>query len=153
MLQLGFILIWAHKTTTCCSFLILMRIWIDLFYSFPGGSVVKNLSANAGATKIHGFDPWVRKIPWRRKWQPLPLFLPGKSQGQRSLAGCSPWGSQKVGHDRAPEHTHTSSHRARCPRVRKKKDDEWRNAVRDFRVSVLCISFSSPCGSCFLCYL
>ena len=33
------------------------------------------------------FDPWVEKIPWRRKWQPTPIFLPGKSQGQRSLAG------------------------------------------------------------------
>ena len=34
-----------------------------------------------------GFDPWVRKVPWRRKWQPTPVFLPGKSHGQRSLAG------------------------------------------------------------------
>ena len=37
-----------------------------------------------------GFDPWVRKIPWRRKWQPTPVFLPGKSHGQRSLVGYSP---------------------------------------------------------------
>ena len=49
------------------------------------------------------FDPWVRKIPWRRKWQPTPVFLPGKSHGQRSLVGCGPWGSQKVGHDWAHE--------------------------------------------------
>ena len=34
----------------------------------------------------------VRKITWRRKWQPTPVFLPGKSHGQRSLEGCSPWG-------------------------------------------------------------
>ena len=39
-----------------------------------------------------GFDPWIKKIPWRRKWQPTPVFLPGKSRGQRSLVGCSPWG-------------------------------------------------------------
>ena len=38
------------------------------------------------------FHPWVRKIPWRRKWQPTPVFLPGASNGQRSLAGHSPWG-------------------------------------------------------------
>ena len=38
------------------------------------------------------FDPWVRKIPWRRKWQPSPVFLPGKSHGQRNLVGYSPWG-------------------------------------------------------------
>ena len=38
-----------------------------------------------------GFDPWVGRIPWRRKWQPTPVFLPGKSHGQRSLEGYSPW--------------------------------------------------------------
>ena len=38
------------------------------------------------------FNPWVRKIPWRRKWLPTPVFLPGKSYGQGSLAGHSPWG-------------------------------------------------------------
>ena len=38
------------------------------------------------------FNPWVGKIPWRRKWQPTLVFLPGKSDGQRSLAGYSPWG-------------------------------------------------------------
>ena len=43
-----------------------------------------------------GFDPWVGKIPWRRKWQPTPLFLPGKSHGQRILAGCSPWGHKEL---------------------------------------------------------
>ena len=37
-----------------------------------------------------GFDPWVRKIPWRRKWQPTPVFLPGEPHGQRSLVDCSP---------------------------------------------------------------
>ena len=39
-----------------------------------------------------GFDPWVGKIPWRRKWQPTPVFLPGEYHGQRSLAGYIPWG-------------------------------------------------------------
>ena len=48
-----------------------------------------------------GFDPWIRKIPWRRKWQPTPVFLPGESHGQRSLAGYSPWGRQRVRHDLA----------------------------------------------------
>jgi len=38
------------------------------------------------------FNLWVKKIPWRRKWQSIPVFLPGKSHGQRSLAGYSPWG-------------------------------------------------------------
>ena len=51
--------------------------------------VVNNLPANAGGMKP-GFDPWVGKIPWRRAWQPTPVFLPGASHGQRSLAGYSP---------------------------------------------------------------
>ena len=42
-----------------------------------------------------GFNLWVRKIPWRREWQPIPEFLPGKSQGQRNLAGYSPWGCKE----------------------------------------------------------
>ena len=45
--------------------------------------------------RTYGFDPWVRKIPWRRKWQPTPVFLPGKSQGQRSLEGYNPWGQKE----------------------------------------------------------
>jgi len=39
-----------------------------------------------------GFDPWVWKIPWRRKWQPIPSSLPGKSHGQKNLVGYSIWG-------------------------------------------------------------
>ena len=42
-----------------------------------------------------GFDPGVGKIPWRRAWQPTPVFLPGDSHAQRSLAGCSPWGCKE----------------------------------------------------------
>ena len=45
------------------------------------------------------FEPWVGKILWRRKWQPTPVFFPGKSHGQRSLAGYSPWDHIRVGHD------------------------------------------------------
>ena len=42
-----------------------------------------------------GFNPWVGKIPWRRTWQPTPVFLPGESHGQRSLVGYSPWGHKE----------------------------------------------------------
>ena len=52
---------------------------------FPGGAVVENLPTHAGDTGTVSI--WVRKIPWRRKWQPTLVFLPGKSHGQRSLAG------------------------------------------------------------------
>ena len=54
--------------------------------------MVKNLSANAGDTR----DPWVRKIPWRRKWQPTPVFLPGEFHGQRSLVGYNPKGCKEL---------------------------------------------------------
>ena len=59
---------------------------------FPGGTVVKNPPANAGGTRDVGFHPWVGKIPWSRKWQPVPVFLPGEFHEQRNLAGYSPWG-------------------------------------------------------------
>ena len=58
--------------------------------------MVKNLLCNA--THDPGFDPWVWKISWRREWLPTPVFLvflPGESQGQRSLAGYSPWGHKE----------------------------------------------------------
>ena len=42
-----------------------------------------------------GFDPWVGKILWRRKWQSTQVFLPGESHGQRSLAGYGPWGHEE----------------------------------------------------------
>ena len=70
---------------------------------FPGGSVVKNLPA-VQETWRHRFNPWVRKIPWRRKWQPAPVFLPGQCHEQRSLAGYSAWGGQALD---SAEHAHT----------------------------------------------
>ena len=47
--------------------------------------------------RSHRFDPWVGKIPWRRAWQPTPVFLPRESYGQRSLTGYSPWGHKELG--------------------------------------------------------
>ena len=49
--------------------------------------------------RLHGLNPWVRKNPWRRKWQPTPVLLPEKVHRQRSLAGCSLWGRKRAGHD------------------------------------------------------
>ena len=59
------------------------------------------LSGNEPARQCrrHRFDPWVGKIPWGMKWLPTPEFLPGKSHGQRSLVGYSPWDGERVGHD------------------------------------------------------
>ena len=46
--------------------------------------------------KRHRFDPWVGKIPWRKKWKPTLVLLPGKFHGQRSLVGYSPWGHKEA---------------------------------------------------------
>ena len=62
---------------------------VGLVWAFPGGSDGKRMCLQCRRPRL---DPWVRKIPWRRKWQPTPVFLPGKSHGWRSLAGYSPWG-------------------------------------------------------------
>ena len=58
---------------------------------------MKNPPANAkdAGDARRGFDHWVRKFPWRRKWQPTPLFLPGKFHGQKSLGAYSPWGHKE----------------------------------------------------------
>ena len=58
----------------------------------PGSSIVKESACQCWKHKTHGFDPLVVIIPWRRKWQPTHVFLPGKSYEQRTLSGYSPWG-------------------------------------------------------------
>ena len=64
-------------------------------WGFPGGSVERHCLLNRDR---RGFNPWVRKIPWRRKWQAAPVFLPGEPPGQRSPGGYSPRG-HRVRHD------------------------------------------------------
>ena len=78
-----------------------------LFSGFPGGSVVKETTFQC--RKCDGFNPWVRKIPWSRKWQPTPVFLPGESHGQRSLVGYSPWSHTEsdMTERLSTQHTHT----------------------------------------------
>ena len=63
-----------------------------------------------------GFDPWIRKIPCRREWQPTPVFLPGKSHGWRSLVGPNPWSHEES--DMTERLTHSSPEKeVRCPRI------------------------------------
>ena len=90
-------------------------VHLQAVWGFPGGS----------DSRLHlhcrrpGFDPWVGKIPWRRKWQLTPVFFPGESHGQRSLVGYSPWGHKES--DTTEQLTLTSQ--VVCP---------------------LCVPFSSP---------
>ena len=74
------------------------------YRAFPGSAGVKNSPANAGDARDAGSIPG-RKIPYSRKWQPTPVFLPEESYGQRSLAGYSPWGYKELD---TTEHVHTS---------------------------------------------
>ena len=64
-------------------------------WGFPGGTSGKEPTCQCRRCKRHGFDPWVGKIPWRRAWQPTPVFLPGESHEQRNLRGYSPWGCKE----------------------------------------------------------
>ena len=88
-----------------------------LFCVLSGSSVVKNPPASAGDVRDVALVPWVGKIPWRRKWQSSPVFLPGKSHGQRSLAGYSPRGRKRVGRDSATEPA--------CTRLLLKSVSQW----------------------------
>ena len=68
--------------------------WAELDYNLDGPRLPWWLRWQRNCLQ-HGrprFDPWVRKIPWRREWLSTPVFLPGESHGQRGLAGNSPWG-------------------------------------------------------------
>ena len=69
-----------------------VRLPTPVVLGFPGGSDSKESACNVAGS---GFDLWVGKIPWRRAWQSTPIFLPGESHGQRSLAGYSPQGHKE----------------------------------------------------------
>ena len=75
-----------------------LRIYMD----FSGGSESKECACKAGDT---GSILVSGRFPWRKKWQPTPVFLPGESHGQRSLVGYSPWGRKKLDTTEATEHS------------------------------------------------
>jgi len=68
---------------------------------FSGGASGREPACQCRKPKRSGLDPWVGKIPWRRKRQPTPVFLPGESHRERSLVGCSPGGCKE---------SHTTEH-------------------------------------------
>ena len=74
-----------------------LRDWITT-PEIQASLVVHGKESTCQCRKLQ-FDLWVRKIPLRRKWQPTPVFLPGKSHGQRSLEGYHPWGHRRFRHD------------------------------------------------------
>ena len=76
---------------------------------FPGGASGKESTSQCRRRKRCGFNPWVRKIPWRRAWQPTPVFLPGESHGQKSLAGYSPRGHRESDTTETKQQTGTAN--------------------------------------------
>ena len=73
-----------------------------MYLGFPNGVMVRNLPAGDS-----GSIPGVGQIPWKRAWQPTPVFLPGESHGQRILAGYIPWGHKESDMTEATERAHT----------------------------------------------
>ena len=76
---------WVTKHSMLCNIVMINQ-----------ASLVAQLVKNLLQCRRLRFDPWVGKIPWRRKWQPTPVHLPGESHGQRSQASYSPWGPKEL---------------------------------------------------------
>ena len=105
--------VWGHGTLLMGSSVFLARCQLGcrakkrcfvllLFIKHPRASLVVQwwrIHLQFRNHQRHEFSPWVGKIPWRKKWQTDPVFLPGESHGQRSQAGYSPKGCKRVGHD------------------------------------------------------
>ena len=89
-----------HEHKSCLSF---REVW-SLHKIYPEDEMRKKGRNACVYTLVQ--STWVRKIPWRMKWQLTPVFLPGESHGQRSLAGYSPKGHNTVRHNWVTEHTH-----------------------------------------------
>ena len=89
----------------CCYEAVVTTSW-----GFPGGTCGKEPTCQWRRHRRCRFDPYIGKIPWRRKWQPVPIFLPGKFHGQRSLEG--PWGKTPLF---PPPPQARSSLPAKCP--------------------------------------
>ena len=92
------------QTTVSCFVLLCFNIYLFM-WGFPGGPGGEECTSQCRRHKRHEFDSWVGKIPWRRKWQPTPVFLPGESHGQKSLAGYNAWGCKESDTIEATEHT------------------------------------------------
>ena len=89
-----------------CLTLLILCCWVANDVGLPRWLSGKEPACQCRRCRRCGFDPWIRKIPWRRKWQPTPAFLLGESHGQRNLAGSSPWGCES---DTTEWLTHTAN--------------------------------------------
>ena len=74
------------------------------FMAASSGAGGKESACQCTKHETCGFDSWIQKNPWRRAWQPTPVFLPGESHGQRNQAGYSPWGHKESDTTEATQH-------------------------------------------------
>ena len=81
-----------------------LNLYYDYFVGFSDAPSGKESAWQRRRCKRQGFDPWVGKIPWRRAWQPAPVFLPGESHGQRSRGGYSPQGHKELDGTEVTQH-------------------------------------------------
>ena len=118
-----------------CQALFLPLLWLRVntdIMGFPGGISGDESACQHRKYKRCVFSPWVGKIPWRRKWQHTPVFLPWKSHGQRNLVGYSPWGR------REPDMTQHST------RVFTQAPGYWCSPSHlTLRALLLCVAFHS----------
>ena len=126
------------------------RSWLLFEHSFPRWLSSKESACQCRRHRRCRFNPWVRKIPWRRKWQPTPVFLPGKFHRQRTLAGYSPWGLKVLD---TTEYHYVESEiykryqvvEHRSPELRKNiwaEEIFWGNLISNWRLSVYGLSYS-----------
>ena len=81
------------------------------FLGFPGGASGKEPTCQCSRHRRCGFDPWVGKIPWRRRIrQPIPIFLPGESPWTEEPGKLQPQGRKELDMTKVTEHTHTHTH-------------------------------------------
>ena len=85
------------------------KIWLE-----NCGASGRESACQSRRHKSLKFDPWVRNIPWRRKWQPIQVFLPGKLHAQRTLEGYGPWGCKRISHNWTTENTYTTHFKPPC---------------------------------------
>ena len=78
------------------SFFFLLAV---LSLSLPGSTSGEEFVCHCRRCQRRGFDHWIRKIPWRREWQPTPVFLPEESHSSEEPVGLQSMGSQRLGHD------------------------------------------------------
>ena len=145
----------ARKSLVLLENLELLDLWslfatLNCIWSkgFPGSSVVKESICQCKRHWRHGFDSWVGKIPWRRKWQPTLVFWPEKSHGQRSLEGYSPWACKESD---MTEHGHSTSSTAISRIYKQVSKHKTSNCLFSFQENFKLALWPAGTDSCCCC--